>query len=145
MAAVLGAGLIGFTAVCPCGPVPGAYLFGAVDEQPQRDWKFANDVPLCQMEITTWRPHSVNLNCMSVDGNLYVSCSSCAEKFWSNQAVASKLGRIRMGDRVYPVTLRRVTADAELDRASSARLSKLGIDSTTPRPAHWWSFQLASR
>jgi hypothetical protein len=125
--------------------MPGAYLFGTVEPEPVGDWSFANDVPLCQMEIRTWRPHSINLNCMSADGILYVSCSSCAEKYWSNQALASQRGRVRMGDSVYPVTLRRVTDTDELELAWSARLSKLGMERATPRPAHWWSFHLTSR
>lgn len=133
-----------FTTVCPCGPTPGAYLFGAEPEAPVTDWSFVNDEPLCQVEVTTWRPHSINLNCMSTpDGQLYVSCSNCASKSWSQTAVSNGEGRIRVGDIVYPVALRRVLDEAELDLAWATRAAKLKRDAS-PRPDHWWSFNLTS-
>ena len=74
--AVLVAGLVVFMTACPCGPVPGAWLLGEQASAPVEDWSFVNNrnsVPLCQVEITTWRAHSINLNCMADDGTLYVS------------------------------------------------------------------------
>ena len=144
---VLVAGLAVFMTACPCGPVPGAWLLGEQASMPVEDWSFVNDrnsVPLCQVEITTWRAHSINLNCMANDGTLYVSCSNCASKTWSQDALQHPAGRIRADGTVYPVTLRRVTDAAELDTAWAARLQKIQSD-PAPRPDHWWSFQLSSR
>ena len=137
-------GALVFTSACPCGPMPGAWLFGNAVTEPIDDWSFANEVPLCQVQVTNWRPHSVNLNCMSADGELYISCSNCAAKSWSNTAVETKTGRIRMGDDVYSVRLRRLTDNAQLDIAWQARLAKIKRDKSMPRPDHWWSFQLTS-
>ena len=144
--AIIGAGV--FLSMCPCGPVPGAWLFGSSATQPVSDWSFVNDrdaVPLCQVEISTWRPHSINLNCMAAEGDLYVSCSRCAQKQWSNAAVNNPEGRIRAGSTVYPVTLSRITNSDELDVAWEARRRKTQGDAETPRPDHWWSFRLVSR
>ena len=62
---VLVLGAFAYTATCPCDRVPGAWLLGSTEPNPVSDWSFVNDrdaVPLCQLEITTWRPHSINLN-----------------------------------------------------------------------------------
>ncbi|NKC00785.1 MAG: hypothetical protein GKR90_20130 [Pseudomonadales bacterium] len=143
-AVLLIAGLLIFTTTCPCTRVPGAYLFGEESNVAVTDWNFANDVPLCQIEVTTWRPHSINLNCMSTDdGTLYVSCSNCAGKVWSQAAVENRVARIRMGATVYPVKVRRVIEASELDIAWTARLAKIKRE-PTPRPDHWWSFHLTS-
>ncbi|MEM7099671.1 MAG: hypothetical protein AAF541_15500 [Pseudomonadota bacterium] len=139
-------GLIIFTMSCPCGPVPGLWLLGEVAQEKVTDWSIANDrksAPLCQLQINTWRPHSINLNCMSDQGNLYVSCSNCAGKTWSNDALAYPEGILRIGETVYPVHLERLTRPQDLDIAWSARLRKIGAESA-PRPEHWWSFRLNS-
>lgn len=145
-----GVGILGVAAwiysyACPCERIPGAYLFGNEVSEPVRDWSFANTVPLCQVEVWGWLPHSVNVNCMASDGRLFVSCSRCAAKRWSNLALENPRGRIRLGDDVYPVTLKRVTDPAELDEAWRARARKLGPPADSPRPDHWWSFRLESR
>ena len=106
---------------------------------------------MSQPDHTMLEPHSFEsaLAGEQLVGQAYLGISSSldvyAEKYWSNQALASQRGRIRMGDSVYPVTLRRVTDADELELAWSARLSKLGMERATPRPAHWWSFHLTSR
>ena len=69
---------------CPRGRIPGGYLFGKVTEEPVKDWSFANQVSLCQIQISTILPHSMNLNCMATpQGNVYLSCSNCEPKYWS--------------------------------------------------------------
>ncbi len=141
---LVAAGTLAFSTLCPCGPTPGAYLFGAEAQTPIDDWSFVNQVPLCQLEVTTWRPHSVNLNCMSSQGQLYISCSNCAAKSWSRTAETKGIARIRAGEMVYPVTLNRVIDAAELERAWAARLKKIQQD-PVQRPSHWWSFKLISR
>lgn len=147
LAGLLVIGLIVFTNLCPCGPVPGAWLLGDEPQGAVTDWSFVNDrdiAPLCQVQINTWRPHSINLNCMSDGGKLYISCSNCASKNWSNNALVYPDGYLRAGSTVYPVQLRRVTDALELDVAWTARLNKIQREAT-PRPDHWWSFELRSR
>ena len=145
--------LAGFTAVaaiahvtaCPCGPVPGVWLSGERAEAPVVDWGFANDAPLCQVQVHTWKPHAINLNCMSDEGELYVSCSNCEGKSWSGYVSENPEGNIKIEGRVYPVSLSRMIAPAELDRIWSARLRKIRSDSAESRPDHWWAFKLESR
>ena len=138
------AGIAHVTA-CPCGPVPGVWLFGERAEAPVEDWEFAYDASLCQIQVYTWKPHAINLNCMSDEGELFVSCSNCEGKSWSGYVAENPEGNIKIGDRVYPINLSRMTAPAELDRVWSARLRKIKSDSAESRPDHWWSFKLESR
>lgn len=131
---------------CPCERIPGGWLLGTRVAQPVDDWSFANDVPLCQVQVNTGvLPHAINLNCMAAEGRLYLSCAGCEGKTWSDAALANPDARLRLHDRVYPVTLSRVEDPAELDLAWQAREGKLGRPSDTPRQPGWWSFRAESR
>jgi len=137
--------IIGAANACPCGPLPGVALWGDLSRQPVEDWGLANEVPLCQLQVRNGiLPQSINLNCMSVDGDLFVSCSSCAEKRWSAIAVDHPQGRIRVDGVVYPVLFKRLLDSTELDRAWQARSKKLKLAPAKTRPDDWWSFQLTS-
>lgn len=147
------ASAIGYWATqCPCDRIPGAWLAGDVEQAPVDDWAFANQAGICYVEVTSFIPHSVTLNCMSADKMLYLSCSQCDGKRWSTVALEEGHGRIRIGDTVYPVSMTRVTDEGELDAAWRARAMKMaalrGTDvaanSLPPRPDHWWSFRLGS-
>ena len=144
VAVTLVGGVAIYLTTCPCERVPGLWLTGPEVEATQEDWSFVNDEGLCALEVNSWRPHSVTLNCMSDAGELFVSCSRCAGKYWSGVALEQPNGRIRVAGQVYPVALRRLEDDESLDRAWQARASKLNREGQE-RPDHWWSFQLASR
>ena len=126
-------------------PIAGGSLSGEVVTAPVRDWSIANEVPRCAVEVRPADPHSVTVNCMSREGRLYVSCSSCEGKRWSAMALAEPAGRIRIGERIHPVTLRRVEDPAELDAVWQARAAKVGGEAGEPRPEGWWTFELTSR
>ena len=133
-----------FWYVCPCERTPGGPLHLTQVDEPVADWSFANDTGLCQLEVQAFIPWSVNLNCMSAQGKLYVSCARCEGKLWSTAALRKDLGRIAVGDRAYPVRMRRVIDAVELDMAWQARAIKTGRGSNQPRADHWWSFELMS-
>ena len=133
-----------FWFVCPCEVVPGGPLTGDRAPAAVQDWSFVNDVDLCQLQVDRGMPWSINLNCMAGSSDLFVSCSQCAGKGWSQAVLDKPDGFIRVRETVYPVTIKQVVEPAELDRAWRARAQKLGLDTATTRPAHWWSFQLAS-
>lgn len=151
------AGFLIYSSVCPCDRTPGGFLFGDRAEGPVQDWNFANEVPLCQLQIYAGiRPHSVNLNCMSTpEGELYLSCSVCTRKYWAGKVDTNERGVIRLNGTVYPVVLNRVTDPGEMDRAWRARVEKLQVHGGGPynpvpepdasRPEHWWTFHVESR
>lgn len=131
---------------CPCDRIPGGPLRGDSVEQPISDWSFVNsadEVPLCQIEVDFPITRSMNVNCMSVDKLLYVSCSGCADKQWAARALTNPLGKVRAAQKVYPIRYQRITSEADLDRIWSARLRKIGAE-PVERPGHWWSFHLAA-
>ena len=138
----------GWVTQCPCDRSPGAWLFGEIVEDSVEDWSFANQVGLCQLEVTGVIPHSVNLNCMADESELFISCARCDGKYWSTRAMESPHGRIKILDSVYPVKMIRVLDNATLDRAWRARANKRRgrspENSVPPRPSHWWSFRLES-
>ena len=105
-----------FWYVCPCERTPGGPLQFVEATAPVEDWGFANEVGLCQLEVQALVPWSVNLNCMSDQQKLYISCARCDGKFWSTIALRNDIGRIAVGDRAYPVRMRRLLAPSELDQ-----------------------------
>jgi hypothetical protein len=131
-------------------------LLGEVHQPPVTDWSFANDVPLCQIQISAgWRPHAVNLNCMATpDGALFLSCSVCSTKYWAAHVAPNDRARLRLNGVVYPVVLNRVIDPDVLDRAWAARVKKLQVHGggeynparppDAKRPDGWWSFQVRS-
>ena len=155
---ILGGGVY-WAMACPCEGTPGFVLRGDPHDEPVTDWSFANDVPLCQIQISIgWRPHSVNLNCMATpDGNLFLSCSNGERKYWCPQVEENHPSRLRLNGVVYPVVLNRVTDTPTLDRVWAARVQKLQDprvqarqpSGTVPppdaeRPDSWWTFQVRS-
>ena len=133
--------------VCPCEIVPGGPVQGTVDRTPVDDWHLVNDieaVPLCQIQVDFTIPRSMNVNCMSTDGDLFVSCSDCATKAWSARALKYPDGFVKVGSTVYPISYERVTDEAMLDRVWYARLAKIDA-ALAPRPDGWWTFRLVYR
>jgi hypothetical protein len=134
---------------CPCEQLPGVAIWGEDSTALIDDWTFANEAPLCQLQVNNGLlPQSINLNCMSDDGDLFISCSRCEGKRWSSLALTHANGRIKIGERVYPIVLTRLTEPAALDRSWAARKAKLesfGREVEATRPGHWWSFRLVSR
>jgi hypothetical protein len=135
---IVGLAVLGFLSwffYCPCDRTAGGYLLGSEVTEPVSDWSFVNSmeaVPLCQIQVDAGLlPHSINLNCMADNGELYLSCASCA--------------RLRAAGSVYPVTATRVEDPETLDRAWVARARKLGRPTDTPRQEGWWSFRVVSR
>jgi LPXTG-motif cell wall-anchored protein len=150
------AGFLIYSSICPCERTPGGFLFGERASEPVNDWSFANDVPLCQLQIWAGiRPHAINLNCMSTpEGELYLSCSVCTSKYWAAKVGEDETGVMRLNGVVYPVVVNRETDSAAMDRAWAARITKLQIHGGGPsnpkppsdaeRPDHWWTFRIVS-
>mgnify|MGYP004282487427 FL=1 len=162
LALVLLGGGVAWTVNCPCETTPGFVLLGDSSDEAITDWSFANDVSLCQIQISiTMRPHSVNVNCMATpEGELFISCSFGDNKYWCPKVQADHPGRLRLDGVVYPVYLNREMDQSRLDHVWSARMRKLqkpevqarqpGGGGTppaldTPRPDTWWTFQVTSR
>ncbi len=142
-----GAVVIWIWSQCPCSRIPGTGLSGNLQVNSVDDWRFVNEVELCQIEVSAVIPWSVNLNCMSSEnGELYFSCSNCEGKTWSTAALSNTRARLRVNEDIYPIHLSRVSDSDELDiawQARSKKLIRLGrsfASNPRARPGHWWSF-----
>ncbi|MFM1896063.1 MAG: hypothetical protein RLZZ385_1137 [Pseudomonadota bacterium] len=157
---LLGIGFFVYSSVCPCATVPGALLLGERVDTPVTDWNTtsANQEDLCQLQVWAGiRPHSINLNCMATpQGELFLSCSVCATKYWAAQVEANEPAVLRLGERIYPVYLNRETDPVAMERSFRARVLKLQTtdlatmvgprpDPDEQRPDHWWTFRVTSR
>lgn len=129
----------------PCGPIPGGALPATTSKHQVADWSFANRSPHCVLEVGQERPRSVTLNCVAHEGSLFVSCSACAGKRWAAVALEDPRGRVKIADRISPVTITRVVDPERLDAVWRARARKLGQDESTARKPGWWTFELRSR
>jgi hypothetical protein len=60
---------------CPCDRTPGLYLRGVEASERVTDWSFANQVPLCQVQVNRGvLPHALNLNCWANSkGDLFLA------------------------------------------------------------------------
>ena len=71
---------LSMTGFGPHDRTAGLWLKGNVVTTPVTDWSFTETIPVVQLQTQTWYllPHSVNINCLDYDGQLYlVSSLSC--------------------------------------------------------------------
>lgn len=143
---VLVAGVSYWAWSCPCDQTPGLFLRGTQASEKVTNWAFANQVPLCQVEVDTGLlTRALNLNCWSdTKGDLYLSCGNCEGKGWATAAVANPEARVRVGETVYPVRLTRILGDDALNGVWQSRGVKLP-NANDPKPAGWGVFRVASR
>jgi len=132
----------------PFGTIPGGYLLGDESHEVITDWSIANEVPLCQLQTNAFfLPHSINMNCSSLNKELFIGCMGCEEKRWGAALVNQANARFRIDGVVYPVVARRIMDTAEKDHAWLSSSIKAGRPLDTPRPPDniWWAFQLSTR
>ncbi|MFM1896597.1 MAG: hypothetical protein RLZZ385_1671 [Pseudomonadota bacterium] len=146
-----GVGFYVYSLTCPCEGMPGGILFGERVNEPVTDWAMVNDVEICQLQVAAGlRPHSLNLNCWAnEDGELYVGCMGCDDKYWGYQVGPNERGYIRIAGQVYPIILNRIEDPAAMDEIWRSRFVKLRQRSPepvpeTPRAEGWWAFSVVS-
>lgn len=136
---------------CSSGPafmerIPGGVLTGAVVGGEINDWSFVEAVGLCQLETRPGFPHSLTVNCFNDGPDLYVGCMSCAGKTWSAYVSNDPRARIKIGDKVYPVTMNRIMTREEMQAPWLNRWRKTrGDENAPPIPDSYWLFRLTSR
>jgi len=127
--------------------IAGRTLSGENVETLVDDWSFADQHRVLAVETRPAAPHSVTTLCVVYEGDLYVPALGGSKKTWTQYAVADPRARVKIGGRVYPVTLERVTDAAHLQRLIVAVLEKSnfrsGPDSAPPEDV--WIFKVESR
>ncbi|MEM7282253.1 MAG: hypothetical protein AAF438_11565 [Pseudomonadota bacterium] len=137
--------LIAGLLLSPIGPVPGGALAGEFVAEPVTDWSFLKDERFCQLETKSPEPRSITVTCIVSDKQLYVGCSSCAGRNWSQQLIVSPSVRYGALGKVYALQASRVKDPHELDQVWRARAKKNGQDRPDPKPDDFWFFRLGMR
>ena len=134
------------TGLGPWERTPGGKLLGQVHTEQVSDWSFVSDAKRCAVETRPQFPHSVTVNCWSLDGQLYIGCMNCQGKTWSRYLLAEPNVRVRVLDRIYPVVFTRVKDQEEMLEAWRARWMAMQRPEPVPEvPGHYYLFSVSSR
>ncbi len=107
----------------PHGRMPGLWLKGDVVTTPVTDWSFTDAVETVKVQTNTryLLPHSVTTNCVSYNGQLYLTSLYRAGltypqgRGWNTNIARDPHVRIKVGNNLYDRRLSLVTDPAEYD------------------------------
>lgn len=120
--------VLSVTGFGPHDRTPGLWLKGNVVTTPVTDWSFTENIPVVQLQTRTWYllPHSVNINCLDYNGQLYlVSVYPAGTRHsWNENVIRDPHVRLRIGDQIYDRTAVLVTDPAEQEGVMQARHKK---------------------
>jgi hypothetical protein len=112
----------------PHARTPGLWLKGNVVTTPVTDWSFTDKIPVIQIQTQTsyLLPHSVNINCLNYNGQLYLVSVYPAgtAHTWNDNVMRDPHVRLKIGDQIYDRTLSLVTDPAEQEGILQARHNK---------------------
>lgn len=112
----------------PHDRIPGLWLKGNAVATPVSDWSFTDKIPVIQIQTQTpyLLPHSVNINCLDYDGQLYLVSVFPAgtTHTWNDNVIRDPHVRLKIGDQVYDRTVSLVTDPAEQEGVMEARHKK---------------------
>ena len=116
------------TGLNPHDRIPGLWLTGDLVTTPVTDWSFTDNVPTIKLQTQSrfLLPHSVTINCLAYNGQLYVSSVYPAgtPRSWNENVIRDPHVRIKIGDKLYDRTLVLVTDPAERDGVLQVRAKK---------------------
>ena len=112
----------------PHARTPGLWLKGNVVATPVTDWSFTDKIPVVQLQTETsyLLPHSVNINCLNYNGQLYLVSVYPAgtAHTWNDNVMRDPHVRLKIGDNIYDRTVSLVTDPAEQEGVLQARHNK---------------------
>ena len=110
------------------------------------DWSFTDDYSTIAVETRTANPHSVTVICWIADDKLHIPASDGASKDWPSYVMADDRVRLKVGDQVYPASLRRVAdADVAVLIAKSATKYPRFAEAPADVLASTWIFEVNPR
>ena len=116
------------TGLNPHDRIPGLWLTGNVVTAPVTDWSFTDKVPTIKLQTQSrfLLPHSVTINCLAYNGQLYVTSVYPAgpPRSWNENVMRDPHVRIKIGDKLYDRTLVVVTDQTEIEGVLQARVKK---------------------
>jgi hypothetical protein len=112
----------------PHARTPGLWLKGNVVTTPVTDWSFTDKIPVVQIQTETsyMLPHSVNINCLNYNGQLYLVSVYPAgtAHTWNDNVMRDPHVRLKIGDDIYDRTVSLLTDPAEQEGVLQARHNK---------------------
>ena len=112
----------------PHARTPGLWLKGNVVTTPVTDWSFTDKIPVVQLQTETsyMLPHSVNINCLNYNGQLYLVSVYPAgtAHTWNDNVMRDPHVRLKIGDDIYDRTVSLVSDPAEQEGVLQARHNK---------------------
>jgi hypothetical protein len=112
----------------PHARTPGLWLKGNVVATPVTDWSFTDKIPVVQLQTEAWYmlPHSVNINCLNYNSQLYLVSVYPAgtAHTWNDNVIRDPHVRLKIGDDIYDRTVSLVTDPAEQEGVLQARHNK---------------------
>jgi hypothetical protein len=112
----------------PHARTPGLWLKGNVVTTPVTDWSFTDKIPVVQLQTQTsyLLPHSVNINCLNYNSQLYLVSVYPAgtAHTWNDNVMRDPHVRLKIGDDIYDRTVSLVTDPAEQEGVLQARHNK---------------------
>ena len=120
--------VLSVTGFGPHDRMPGLWLKGNVVTSTVTGWSFTETIPVVQLQTQTWYllPHSVNINCLDYDGQLYLVSVYPAgtTHSWNENVIRDPHVRLKIGDQIYDRTAVLVTDQAEQEGVMQARHKK---------------------
>lgn len=120
--------VLSITGLEPRDRTPGLWLKGNVVTTPVTDWSFTDNDPTVKLQTQSWYllPHSVTINCIAYNGQLYLSSVYPAgtPRSWNDNVLRDPHVRIKIGNDVYDRTLFLVTDPGERAGVLEARKTK---------------------
>ena len=116
------------TGLNPQGGIPGLWLTGDLVTTPVTDWSFTDKVATIKLQ-TQGRfllPHSITINCLAYNSQLYVTSvySAGPPRSWNENVMRDPHVRIKIGDKLYDRRLVLVNDPAEMDGVLQVRAKK---------------------
>lgn len=116
------------TGLDPHNRIPGLWLTGNVVTTPVNDWSFTDNVPQIHLQTETryWLPHSVTINCIAYNHQLYVASvyPGKGPRPWNDNVMRDPHVRIQIGHQLYDRALMSVTDPEEKEGVLQARAKK---------------------
>jgi F420H(2)-dependent quinone reductase len=116
------------TGLNPHDRIPGLWLTGDLVTTPVTDWSFTDQVPTIKLQTQSQflLPHSVTINCVAYNGQLYVTSTYPAgpPRSWVANVMRDPHVRVKIEDKLYDRTAVTVTDPQEIAGVLQAKTKK---------------------
>ena len=129
---IVGLVILSVTGLDPKDRRPGLWLTGTVATAPASDWSFTDKIPVIELQTHTpyGLPHSVNIWCVTYNGQLYLHAGMPAgapfpgNKAWAADVIRDPRVRLKIDGQLYDGVAMQVTEQSEIAALNQATSKK---------------------